>query len=115
MQQTSPAAKRAHGSGVLINTVEGAEPERFYGQLHSGLPTIGVLQTESGFVAGRWNHGAVVPALPDDVAQRNVLSDAFHAAASAATRVSKSFTKKSDAKARRFYAEQARLLREQMD
>lgn len=105
----------AQGSGVLINTVEGAEPERFYGQLDGGLQTIGVLQSENGFIAGRWNHGTVVPALPDDRAQRNVIIDAFQAAASAATAASKSFAKKSDAKASRFYAQQARLLREQMD
>jgi hypothetical protein len=105
----------ADGSGVLINAVEGAEPERFYGQLDSGFQTIGVLQTENGFIAGRWNHGTVVPALPDDVAQRNVLIDAFRAGANAATVVSKAFAKKSDAKASSFYARQARLLREQMD
>jgi hypothetical protein len=105
----------AEGSGVIVNTVEGAEPERFYGRLESGSPSIGVLQTENGFVAGRWKHGAVVTALPDDVAQRNVLLDAFRAAADAATAVSKSLAKKADAEASRFYARQAGVLREQMD
>ncbi|HVZ37469.1 MAG TPA: hypothetical protein VG963_33845, partial [Polyangiaceae bacterium] len=52
----------AEGRGVLVNVVEGAEPERFYGQMDSGFQTIGVLQTESGFIAGHWNHGAIAPA-----------------------------------------------------
>jgi hypothetical protein len=105
----------AEGNGVLVNVVEGAAPERFYGHLASGSPSIGVLQTESGFVAGRWKHGAIAGPLPDDVAQRNVMLDAFRAAASAATAVSMSFAKKADAEESSFYSRQARLLNEQMD
>jgi hypothetical protein len=105
----------AEGGGVVVNVVEGAEPERFYGRLDSGSPSIGVLQTDSGFVAGRWKHGAVAGPLPDDVAQRNVMLDAFRAAANAATAVSMSFAKKADAEASSFYARQARVLSEQMD
>jgi hypothetical protein len=52
----------AEGAGVIVNVVEGAPPERFYGHLDSGSPSLGVLQTESGFVAGRWNHGTVAAA-----------------------------------------------------
>jgi hypothetical protein len=105
----------AEGSGVLVNVVDGVEPERFYGRLDKGSPSIGVLQTDSGFVPGRWNGGAIAAPLPDDVAQRNVILEAFRAAASAATAVGKSFDKNSDTKASGFYATQARLLREQMD
>ena len=105
----------AEGSGVIVNVVEGAEVERFYGHLDNGSPSVGVLQTDSGFLVGRWTHGAIAEPLPDDVAQRNVTLDAFRAAASAATAVSKSFAKKADAKSSSFYATQARVLREQMD
>jgi len=94
---------------------EGGEPERFYGRLDSGAPNIGVLQTYGGFMAGRWNHGSVVADLPDDMAQRNVVIDAFREAANAAAAASKSFAKKGDADASRFYATQARQLRDQMD
>jgi hypothetical protein len=66
-------------------------------------------------VAGRWIHGTVAAALPGDIAQRNVMIDAFRVAVSAATAVSKSFAKKDDAEASSFYARQARLLRDQMD
>jgi hypothetical protein len=99
----------------MVNAVEGAEPERFYGHLERGSPSVGVLQTDSGFVAGRWNGGTVAPALPDDVAQRNVVIEAFRVAARAATDVSTSFANRADPEASRFYARQALLLREQMD
>lgn len=105
----------AEGSGVIVNVFDGAEPERFYGQLESGSPSIGVLQTSGGYMAGRWSHGNVVADLRDDVAQRNVVIDAFRAAENAATAASQSFAKKGDAEASSFYATQARLLRDQMD
>ncbi len=105
----------ADGDGVLINSVEGAKPERFYGRLERGSPSIGVLQTEGGFLAGRWVRGTLAAALTDDVAQRNVMLDAFQVAAAAATAVSKSLAQKKDGESDSFYAKQARLLREQMD
>ena len=104
----------AQGSGVLLDAVQGEEPERFYGLLEEGRLKLGVLQTGGGYVAGHWDQGAPAAELPDDVAQRNTVLDAFRAGAGAATSVSKSFAKK-DAKSSRFYAKQARLLREQMD
>jgi len=105
----------ADGSGVIVNRVEGAEPERFYGQLESGSPSFGVLQTSGGFMAGRWHHGTLVAPLPDDMAQRNVLIDAFRVAADAATAASNAFAKKGDAESSKFYATQARTLDDQMD
>jgi hypothetical protein len=104
----------AEGNGVLVNAVEGAEPERFYGRLERGSPSVGVLQADGGFMAGRWANGAIAEALADDVAQRNVLIDAFRVAAAAATAVSQS-SGKTDAEEKSFYAKQARLLRDQMD
>jgi hypothetical protein len=104
----------AEGSGVLVNTLEGAEPDRFYGRLAAGSPSLGVLQSEGGYMAGRWANGALAPDLPDGIAQRNVVIDAFNAGAAAATAASKSLAKK-DAAASSFYAKQARALREQMD
>ena len=71
--------------------MEGAEPERFWGRLDNGSPSMGVLQTDGGFMAGRWNGGTVAAPLPDDMAQRNVTIDAFRVAASAATAVSMSW------------------------
>jgi hypothetical protein len=105
----------ADGSGVILEVVEGAEPERFYGRVRDGYLSVGVLQTPSGFMAGAWANGALANTLADDVAQRNTVIAAFRAAAKAATSLSKSFTKKADANSSRFYAKQAELLREQMD
>jgi hypothetical protein len=105
----------AEGNGVIVDVVEGAEPERFYGRLDGGSPSVGVLQTESGFVAGRWAHGALAEPLPEDVAQRNVLLDAFRIAAEAASAVSKSLAKNGDTEKSGFYARQAHALGEQMD
>jgi hypothetical protein len=104
----------AKGDGVLVNVVEGIEPERFYGRLVQGSPSVGVLQRNGGFLAGRWRNGAVAAPLTDDVAQRNVVIGAFRVASSASSAVSESFREK-DATSNAFYAEQARLLREQMD
>jgi hypothetical protein len=105
----------ADGIGVILNEVEGGEPERFYGRVDHGHLSVGVLQTASGYIAGTWVQGTRAVALPDDVAQRNVLISAFQAGATAATSVSQSFAKKSDAQSSRFYAKQAKLLRDQMD
>ena len=105
----------ADGDGVLLNVVEGREAEHFYGRLHQGRLNVGVLQTGQGYIAGTWVHGAVAEKLADDMAERNALIAAFHAAADASTSVSKSFAKKGDAKTSRFYAKQARSLRGQMD
>lgn len=105
----------AEGSGVLVNVVEGAQPERFYGRLDGGSPSMGVVHTAGGFVAGRWHGGALVAALPDDMAQRNVLIEALRVAAEAATAVGKSLADRGDADASAFYATQARLLDDQMD
>jgi len=105
----------AEGGGVIVNVVAGAQPERFYGQLDAGSPSVGVLHTAGGFMAGRWHGGVLVAALPDDMAQRNVLIEAFRVAADAAAATSKSFADKGNAEASSFYATQARLLRDQMD
>ena len=104
----------AKGDGVLVNVIEGAEPERFYGRLEHGSPSVGVLQADGGFLAGRWRNGVVAAPLADDVAQRNVVIGAFRVASSASSAVSDSFREK-DATSNAFYAEQARLLRDQMD
>jgi hypothetical protein len=105
----------ADGSGVLLNAVEGQQAERFYGRLQQGRLNVGVLQTAQGYIAGTWAGGVLAEKLADDMAQRNAIVAAFQAAAEASTSVSKSFAKKGDVKASRFYAKQARSLREQMD
>jgi hypothetical protein len=105
----------ADGSGVLLNVVDGQEAERFYGRLHQGRVNVGVLQTGQGYIAGTWAGGAIVEKLADDMAQRNAIIAAFHAAVDASTSVSKAFAKKGDAKASLFYSKQARSLRDQMD
>ena len=105
----------ADSVGVIVNVVEGVEREHFYGRLDQGFPSIGVRQTAGGLVAGRWEHGAVVAPLLDDVAQRNIMLDAFRVAAAAAAAVSEQFRKKADVEASGFYASQARMLSEQLD
>ena len=105
----------AHGSGVIVNVVEGAESERFYGRLQDGFLTAGVIQSTDGYMAGSWAHGALTEGLANDVAQRNVVIDAFRAASESATAQSTSFARKGDARSSRFYKEQARLLGDQID
>jgi hypothetical protein len=105
----------AHGYGVILSAGEGSEGERFFGRVDHGYLRVGVVQTGSGFMAGNWIDGVLAEPLLDDVAQRNLLIGAFEAGAKAAGSVSKLLAKKADARSSRFYAEQARRLRAQMD
>jgi len=108
----------AQGSGVLVRDLEadlGLEPQRFFGSLQNGYLSVGVLEVPGGFRAGTWADGDLAAPLADDLAQRNVVIDAFEVAATAATAVSQSFAEKGDAKASRLYADQARRLRDQID
>lgn len=102
----------AQGLGVIVNVIEGMEPQHFYGRLARGFLSIGVLHTTGGFMAGRWENGVLAAELPNEVAARTI--EAFDVGAAAATASSKSLAKK-DVQASRFYAEEARKLREQMD
>lgn len=105
----------ANGSGVIVNLAQGGEPERFYGRLEDGFLSLGVMKSSGGYLAGTWSRGTLVEKLADDVAQRNVVLDAFRTAAAAATAASKSAAKDGDARSSRSYIKQARLLRDQMD
>jgi hypothetical protein len=102
----------AEGSGVLVFTPEGVEPERFYGRLARGFLKIGVIDTDGGFMSGRWENGVAMEESAETVAARTI--ESFDVAAVAATASSKSLAKK-DPKASRFYAEAARNLLEQAE
>jgi hypothetical protein len=102
----------AEGSGVLVFTPEGIEPERFYGRLARGFLKIGVIDGDGGFMSGRWENGVVMEESAETIAARTI--ESFDVGAAAATALSKSLAKK-DPKASRFYAEAARNLLEQMD
>ena len=105
----------ADGYGVILNEIEGSPAERFFGRLNRGYLRLGALQSESGYMAGRWTRGGLAPAREDDQAARNELIAAFDAAAKAASSVSRSLSRQGNAASSRFYAEQARMLRTQMD
>jgi hypothetical protein len=102
----------AEGRGVIVDVVEGIEPQHFYGRLAQGFLSIGVLHTAAGFMSGRWENGVVIKESAETIAARTI--ESFDVAAAAATALSKSLAKK-DPKASRFYAEEARDLLEQMD
>ncbi|MBN1606016.1 MAG: hypothetical protein JW940_05255 [Polyangiaceae bacterium] len=108
----------AQDRGVIVREFEkdlGLQPQRFYGSVRNGYLSVGVLEATGGYKAGTWTHGDLAPPLADDMAQRNVLINAFDVAAAAANAASKSFAKEGDAKSSRLYAEKAKQLREQMD
>jgi hypothetical protein len=108
----------AQGNGVIVREFDqdlGLEPKHFYGRLQDGYLSVGVLEGPGGYRAGTWVRGALAPALPDDMAQRNVQINAFDVAAAAATAVSESFANQGDAKSSRFYSDKARQLAEQID
>lgn len=105
----------AHGSGVLRNMIDGAQTELFLGRVEQGYLRNGVLQTNGGYIAGRWKDGVVIEDDADDQAKRNAMLAAFEEAAKSADATSRTMARQSNAASSRFYAQLANRLRMQMD
>lgn len=107
---------KADGLGVLRRR-DGAEAgEVFYGELKDGVPVLGVTDTArgnlGGLIAGRWKDGDLATG-EDSVWQDN--TDAFTAASKAAQAASAVFKAQNNEASARYYAQQAKMLDEQMD
>ena len=100
----------ANGSGVLRSFSKGKVSELYYGRVKHGLLDVGVIETDGGYIAGRFADGK--PIKDDD---RNTYIQAFREGAAAARNVSEFYQHKGNAASARYYAEKAKNLDQQMD
>jgi hypothetical protein len=101
-----------------------SQTQLFLGRAEQGYLRSGVIETEDGFIAGRWSEGALVNNdLPegDEVVEEGVdlaahrTVTAFEDAARAADDTSRRMAEQSNAASSRFYTNLAERLRSQMD
>jgi hypothetical protein len=100
----------ADGYGVLRAYSNSKVVESYFGELRRGRLYVGVIETPSGYVAGKFVDGK-----PLGNQDRNDLIAAFNIAAKAARQMSEVFRRKGDKAAFHYYSEKARILQEQMD
>ncbi len=100
----------AHGSGVLKGLSEGKVQELFYGRVKQGILDIGVIETDRGYLAGRFADGK--PVQNED---RQTYIRAFREAADGANQASEYYRQKGNAASANYYAQKAKTLDQQMD
>lgn len=100
----------AEGLGVLRGLAQGKVVRLYFGRMQAGQPQIGVVEQADGYVAGRFEHGVL---LPSDAREDYVL--AFTTASAAAEAASQRFSQAGNAASAHFYHAKARRLAEQMD
>lgn len=105
-----PAGK-ASGLGVLVRRDAGKATATFYGELRDGVPVIGAINVDGGYVVGKFTG--------DDLVQGDlepqVRIDSFTVAAKAARAVSARFQAQKNAASARFYADAAKQLDQQVE
>lgn len=100
----------AQGLGTL-RALQGNKVLRlFYGRLKDGQPVLGVVETDGGFQAGRFENGQVV-----QDGERNTLIRAFETASAAATEVAQRYQAGGNPASARYYRQKATQLAQQMD
>ena len=99
----------AEGSGVL-RAYEGAKVvEAFYGSIEHGQLVVGVIESDGGFLAGRFENGKHL-----ESQDPQTFIQAFRAASDAATRASEIFRRSGNNASATYYAEKAKVLERQM-
>ena len=106
----SCAAGLADGLGVLKEYSGGKVARFFFGRVHGGNIELGVIDQADGFVAGKFDHGQLVPS--DD---RQAYIDAFREAEQAAKQAASRFKAAGNEASFRFYENKAKELAGQMD
>jgi hypothetical protein len=105
-----PAGK-ASGLGVLVRRDGGKATATFYGELREGVPVIGAINVDGGYVVGKFTG--------DDLVQGDlepqVRIDSFNVAAKAARAASARFQAQKNAASARFYADAAKQLDQQVE
>lgn len=100
----------ADGYGVLRAYSGDKVAESYFGEITRGHLSAGVIETQSGYVAGRFSNGK-----PLEHQERNDLIAAFDKAAKAAQQMSEAFRRSGNTASSHYYSDKARALREQMD
>lgn len=102
---------KASGLGVLVRRDGGSATATFYGELRGGVPVIGAINVDGGYVVGKFTG--------DDLVQGDlepqVRIDSFTVAAKAARAVSARFQAQKNAASARFYADAAKQLDQQVE
>ena len=101
---------RADGSGVLKAFSGGKVQELYYGRAKQGVLEIGVIETDNGYVAGRFADGK-----PVQDGDRETYIQAFHEAVAGANQASEYYRQKGNSSSAKYYAEKAKTLDQQMD
>jgi hypothetical protein len=104
------ATGAADGSGVLRAFRDGKLLESYYGKLKEGVLVIGVVESNEGYVAGRFSDGKPVK---DDDRRTYIL--AFREAAGAANWASEFYRQRGNTASARYYLAKAKSLNQQMD
>lgn len=105
-----PAGK-ASGLGMLRRRDGGAAGPAFYGEMRDGVPVIGAVDLNGGYVVGKFTGNDLVQG---DL-EPQVRIDSFVVAAKAARAVSARFTAQKNAGSARFYAQVAKQLDMQIE
>ncbi len=102
---------KASGLGVLVRRDGGKAVATFYGELRSGVPVIGAINVDGGYVVGKFVNGDLV----QDELEPQVRIDSFTVAAKAARAASARFQAQKNAASARFYADAAKQLDMQVE
>jgi hypothetical protein len=95
---------------VLRAYAHGKVVESYFGELRRGRLSIGVIETQAGYVAGKFAEGK-----PLENQDREDLIAAFDIAAKAARQISEVFRRNGNTASSQYYSYKAKALREQMD
>jgi len=104
-------ANKATGFGMLRRRDGNQAGPAFYGEMHAGVPMIGVIDNE-GYRVGRFKDGDIGG---DAELEFQVRMDAFEAAARAAREVGSRYTKQGNQASARLYEGVAKQLEEQIE
>ncbi|GEM_PF-975973 len=97
---------KASGLGVLVRRDGGKATATFYGELRAGVPVIGAINVDGGYVVGKFTGDDLV----QDGLEPQVRIDSFNVAAKAARAASARFQAQKNAASARFYADAAKQL-----
>jgi hypothetical protein len=100
----------ADGSGVLKGQSKGKVQVLFYGRVKHGILEIGVIETDRGYLAGRFADGH--PVRNED---RQTYVQAFREAVTGANQASEYYRRKENAASAKYYAQKAKTLDRQID
>ncbi|MGU3493474.1 hypothetical protein ACLBXM_05470 [Xanthobacteraceae bacterium A53D] len=103
---------KASGPGMLRRRDGGKAGFAFYGTLKDGVPVIGVVDLDGGYLAGRFAEGDIGRAKEIPPQER---LDAFEAALNAAQAVSASYKAQNNAASARHYEQVAKTLEMQIE